>query len=228
MIEAMYLVLTKKYNFHVDVWKRYFEFLFAAHGAKSDKNNEDYILLQDVDLTDKEKALSRALQIITERKPQVELITKFAIEEYKYGNSEKGKTMLESIVHSYPKRTDIISTYLDMEIKYVKRKKNIRNLFEKLLNRDTVKINQVKFLFKRYLEFEVQNGSEKDIERVKQMASEFASKIGKGAESEGEGESDSEAEGEEADQPQDVQDEAQELEAEGEDIDMEESSEDSE
>jgi hypothetical protein len=151
MIEAMYLVLTKKYNFHIDVWKRYFEFLFLAHHVKSNPKHEDHILLQDCDLTDKEKALSKSLQIITERKPQVELITKFSIEEYKYGNTEKGKTMLESIIHSYPKRTDIISTYLDMEIKYVKRKQNIRNLFEKLLNRENVKINQVKFLFKRYM-----------------------------------------------------------------------------
>lgn len=68
--------------------------------------------------------------------------------------------MFESIVHSYPKRTDIISTYLDMEIKYVKKKQNIRNLFEKLLAREKVKINQIKFLFKRYLEFEMEHGSE--------------------------------------------------------------------
>lgn len=47
-----------------------------------------------------------------------------------------------------------------MEIKYVKKKQNIRNLFEKLLAREKVKINQIKFLFKRYLEFEMEHGSE--------------------------------------------------------------------
>lgn len=36
------------------------------------------------------------------------------------------------------------------------------------------------------IEFEVANGSEKDVERVKEKAAEFAAKIGKGAESEGE------------------------------------------
>lgn len=91
IIEGIYLIMTKKYNFHLDVWKKYFEYLFMAHHIKTNKKHEDHILLQDVQLTDKEKVLSKALQIITDRKEQVTLITKYAIEEYKYGNTEKGE-----------------------------------------------------------------------------------------------------------------------------------------
>ena len=204
IIEPIYLILTKKFNFHLDIWKKYFEYLFLASKIKSNSKHEDHILLKEVDLTEREKVLSKSLQVIQDRKEQVELITKYAIEEYKYGNCEKGKTMLESIIHSYPKRTDIISTYIDMEVKYVKKKISVRNVFEKLLSRDKIKINQIKFLFKKYLAFEVENGTEKDVERVKQKAADFAAKFGKGGQEE-----DNEDEGEDMDDGSDNENEAE-------------------
>jgi rRNA biogenesis protein RRP5 len=154
VIEGIYIILTRKYNFHLDVWKSYIEYLFLAHNIKDDETHEDHILLQEVDISEKEKVLSKALQIL-DRKQQIELIRKYATEEYKYGNTEKGRTMYESIMHSYPKRTDIIATFLDLEIRHTKNKLNVRKVFEKLLAREEVKLKQAKFLFKRYLEFEV-------------------------------------------------------------------------
>lgn len=38
--------------------------------------------------------------------------------EYKYGQPESGRTMFEGIVTNYPKRMDVWSIYMDMEIKY--------------------------------------------------------------------------------------------------------------
>ena len=105
IIEGIYVILSRKYKFDVDIWKRYIEYLFTAQKIKDDESNEDHILLVDVELSEKEKVLSRALQIL-DRKDQIELIRKYAIEEYKQGNIEKGRTMFESIIHSYPKRTD--------------------------------------------------------------------------------------------------------------------------
>ncbi|CAI2362226.1 unnamed protein product [Moneuplotes crassus] len=204
IIEGFYIILTKKYNFHLDVWKKYVEYLFEAHNIKEDDKHPDHILLVDVELTEKIDVLSKALKIL-ERKQQIELMRKYATEEYKYGNIEKGRTMHESIIHSYPNRTDIVSTYLDLEIKHSKNKGNIRKVFDKLLARENIKLKQIKFLFKRYLEFETEYGSEKDVERVRNKAQEFASKFGND-----EGESDSEAEGEDEGESEDEQGPAEE------------------
>lgn len=44
----------------------------------------------------------------------VEVLSKFSQMEFKYGNSEIGKTMLESTLSNFPKRTDLGSVYTDM------------------------------------------------------------------------------------------------------------------
>jgi len=48
----------------------------------------------------------------------VNLISKFGMLEFKYGQPENGRTMFEGIVSNYPKRMDIWSIYMDMEVKY--------------------------------------------------------------------------------------------------------------
>ena len=47
----------------------------------------------------------------------VEAISKFAQCEFKYGEKERGGTMFESLVTSYPRRTDLWSVYVDMLVK---------------------------------------------------------------------------------------------------------------
>ena len=47
----------------------------------------------------------------------VELISKFAQMEFKLGEPERGKTMFENILSTYPKRTDLWSIYIDMVTK---------------------------------------------------------------------------------------------------------------
>ena len=42
-------------------------------------------------------------------------ISKFAQMEYKLGDPERGRTIFEGIVDSYPKRWDLWSVYMDME-----------------------------------------------------------------------------------------------------------------
>ena len=44
----------------------------------------------------------------------VDLTSKFAQLEFKYGEVEKGKSLFESLITSYPKRTDLWSVYIDM------------------------------------------------------------------------------------------------------------------
>ena len=47
----------------------------------------------------------------------VEMISKFAQMEFKFGEPERGKTMFENILSTYPKRTDLWSIYIDMVTK---------------------------------------------------------------------------------------------------------------
>ena len=47
----------------------------------------------------------------------VEMISKFAQMEFKLGEPERGKTMFENILSTYPKRTDLWSIYIDMVTK---------------------------------------------------------------------------------------------------------------
>ena len=48
----------------------------------------------------------------------VETIAKFAQMEFKFGEPERGKTMYENILSTYPKRTDLWSVYVDMVTKH--------------------------------------------------------------------------------------------------------------
>lgn len=43
-------------------------------------------------------------------------IAKFAQMEYKLGDAERGKTIFEGIIDSHPKRLDLWSVYVDMEV----------------------------------------------------------------------------------------------------------------
>lgn len=49
--------------------------------------------------------------------PDIELISKFAQFEFKYGEPERGRTMFESLVSSYPRRVDLWSIFIDMMLK---------------------------------------------------------------------------------------------------------------
>ncbi len=45
------------------------------------------------------------------------IISKFAQFEFKFGDTERGRTMFESLLSSYPKRVDLWSVYIDMMTK---------------------------------------------------------------------------------------------------------------
>jgi len=76
---------------------------------------------------------------------------------------------------TYPKRTDIWSIYLDMEIKY-STIDNVRNIFERCLQL-RLKPKKMKFFFKRYLLFENKVGETQRIEYVKNLANEYVQSI---------------------------------------------------
>jgi rRNA biogenesis protein RRP5 len=99
----------------------------------------------------------------------------------KEGNPERGRTMFEGILRNYPRRTDIWSVYIDQEIKQGDIQR-IRALFERATHLD-LNAKSMKFLFKRYLDFERSEGDDERIAHVKQRAMEYVSnKFGSAAE----------------------------------------------
>ena len=89
--------------------------------------------------------------------------------------------MFVGILRNYPRRTDIWSVYIDQEIKQGDIQR-IRALFERATHLD-LNAKSMKFLFKRYLDFERSEGDDERIAHVKQRAMEYVSnKFGSAAE----------------------------------------------
>ena len=182
IIEGIYKLLIKKYGADVSIFEKYLEYVFEAKYGDSIDTEE---------ISEPRAILSRGLQSLT-RNEQVQLISKFGMLEYRFGNLESGRTMLNSIISSYKKsknsnadNTEIklsgnkiryVGIYLDMEIKFGN-KSTTRQLFDRLLRREKIKLPHLKYIFKRYLEYEMAHGTEKDVERVKEKAQEMVAKM---------------------------------------------------
>lgn len=48
----------------------------------------------------------------------VDVIGKFAQLEFRYGDAEKGRTMFDKVLTSYPKRTDLWSVFIDLTVRH--------------------------------------------------------------------------------------------------------------
>ncbi|XP_020036363.2 protein RRP5 homolog isoform X2 [Castor canadensis] len=116
------------------------------------------------------RVLQRALECLP-TKEHVDVISKFAQLEFQLGDAERGKAIFESILSTYPKRTDVWSVYIDMLIKHGSQKE-VRDIFERVIHLSLAP-KRMKFFFKRYLDFEKQHGTEKDVQAVKTKALEY-------------------------------------------------------
>ncbi|KAI8821806.1 uncharacterized protein EV422DRAFT_495369 [Fimicolochytrium jonesii] len=148
--EQLHQVATKKFNKSSKIWTS-----FGLFQLKRGKVEEA------------RKILQRSLQSLAKRK-HVKTICKFAQMEFKYGEPERGRTIFEGIMSNYPKRVDLWSVYLDMEI----RNGDVsitRRLFERVI---ALKFSskKMKFFFKKYLDFEKKNGTPETVNHVKQAA----------------------------------------------------------
>ncbi|KAJ5978090.1 hypothetical protein N7501_001432 [Penicillium viridicatum] len=131
--------------------------------------------------------LPRALQSLPAH-THVETTSKFAQLEFRSANGdvERGRTVFEGLLSSFPKRIDLWNVLLDLEIK-VGDAEQVRRLFERVLGLQSgkkgpvsvdaskkLKPKQARFLFKKWLSFEeglaATNGDEKMVEEVKARA----------------------------------------------------------
>lgn len=120
------------------------------------------------------ETLRRALQSL-EKHDHIEFLAGYAGSEYKFGDCQKGRTNFENILSGFPKKSEIWNRYLDMEIKYGKEQEGIRFLFDKVCSLPW-KEKQIKGFFKKYLNYELREGTPKTQERVRNLAREYVEK----------------------------------------------------
>ncbi|XP_076757290.1 ribosomal RNA Processing 5 [Xylocopa sonorina] len=130
--------------------------------------------LLKIGLKDKSRhIMQRALQSLPASE-HVNLMARFALMENRLGDKERAQTLFEHILSSYPKRVDIWSCYVDALIK-----SNDIDIARKVLERaivQTLPPRKMKTLFKKFISFEEQYGTQEDVARVQQMAVEYVEK----------------------------------------------------
>lgn len=106
------------------------------------------------------------------------LTLKFAALEFhsKSGSPERGRTIIEGLLSTFPKRLDIWNQLLDLEIQQGD-KEIIRGVFQRFIKSRVLKPKPAKTWFKKWSEWEEKNGDKKDCERVKALAKDWVKNV---------------------------------------------------
>ncbi|KAI3446386.1 hypothetical protein Pfo_003051 [Paulownia fortunei] len=144
--------MARKFKHSCKVWLRRIQSLL--------KKNSDGV----------QSVVNRALLSLPRHK-HIKFISQTAILEFKCGVPDRGRSMFEGMLREYPKRTDLWSIYLDQEIR-LGDADLIRALFERAISL-SLPPKKMKFLFKKYLEYEKSIGDEERIESVKKKAMDY-------------------------------------------------------
>ncbi|KXL41438.1 hypothetical protein M433DRAFT_157435 [Acidomyces richmondensis BFW] len=127
--------------------------------------------------------LSRALQSVPTNEHRL-LTAKFAALEFHSaeGDAERARTIFEGLVTEWPKWASGWDMWVDLERSRLahidaveakeEQKRKVRALFERMAAQK-MKKRRAKFVFKRWLEFEENEGDGKSAERVKGLAKEW-------------------------------------------------------
>ena len=116
------------------------------------------------------EVFTRAVRSLDKSK-HIDMIVKMGVLEFKVGEAERGKTILEGLVGRFPKRLDVWAVYIDQLAK----KEDIhgvRGLFDRVLSRHLT-TKKAKFLFKKWLSIETRIGDEAGQEKAKERAREW-------------------------------------------------------
>ena len=101
----------------------------------------------------------------------LDLTTQAAQMEFKYGDPERGRTLFEGLLGTWPKRLDLWIVLADAEIR-IGEKQRVRDVFERALKVKT-KPRNAKFLFKKWIAWEDKVGDQKSQDVVKAKAREY-------------------------------------------------------
>ncbi|NWS73306.1 RRP5 protein, partial [Crotophaga sulcirostris] len=151
--EELYHTMLKRFRQEKSVWLKYASFLLKQG---------------QIDAT--HRLLERALKALP-TKEHVDVISRFAQLEFRFGDTEHAKALFESTLSSYPKRTDIWSIYMDIMIKHGSQKE-VRDIFERVIHLSLAP-KKMKFFFKRYLDYEKKFGTTESVLAVKRAALEY-------------------------------------------------------
>ncbi|KAG0305918.1 rRNA biogenesis protein rrp5 [Dissophora globulifera] len=146
----LYTTMTKKFAQSSKVWTGFGH--FQLHHGHLEAGRE---------------LLQRSLKSLPKRK-HIKTISKFAQLEFKYGEPERGRTIFEGVMSNYPKRIDLWSVYIDMEVRNGEQDA-VRRLFARVVSLK-LSSKKMKFFFKKWLAYEKDNGDEEHIEEVKRRA----------------------------------------------------------
>ena len=116
--------------------------------------------------------LPRAMQSLPKYN-HLDLTSKFAHLEFRSGNgdAERGRTIFEGLLTTFPRRLDLWNVLLDLEIREGD-KERIRSIFGRVTS-SKLKARKAKYFFKRWLEYEEKEGDAKSCENVKARAGEY-------------------------------------------------------
>lgn len=153
----LYEEMVKKFKTSCKVWVQYGLYYFHQKELKIAR-----------------ECLQRSLKVLPRRK-HLKITLKFARFEFKFGDPEVGRTIFEGLISNNPKRTDIWSVYIDLEVS-LEEIQNGRRLYERATNLN-LSSKKMKFLFKRYLDFEKKNGDESTVEHVVQAARNYVASL---------------------------------------------------
>lgn len=101
----------------------------------------------------------------------VQLISKFAQLEFKHGDAERGRTLLEGLVTAHPKKTDLWLVYAEAVLKHLGIE-HARKVLERACNLG-FSIHKMRPLYKKWLEMESKHGDAAAVELVKAKAEKF-------------------------------------------------------
>lgn len=138
--------------------------------------------------------LPRALQSLPSH-THVETTSKFGQLEFRStnGDIERGRTVFEGLLSSFPKKIDLWNILLDLEIKNGDAEQ-VRRLFERVLgiqkgaaaaaggSAKKLRPKQARFFFKKWLDFEeklasADGGNEKMVEDIKAKAADYVKSL---------------------------------------------------
>ena len=120
-----------------------------------------------------QETLRKSMQALPSRH-HVHMSSQAALLEFKLGDPEKGRSIMEQLLQDNPKRTDLWSVYMDQEVSHGTQQR-ARALFERCIH-TTLPPKKMKFVFKKYLEYEKKHGDEDTVEDVKRKAMDYVNR----------------------------------------------------
>jgi rRNA biogenesis protein RRP5 len=117
--------------------------------------------------------LPRATQALPQH-THINLTIKFAALEFRSqnGSPERGRTIFEGLLSTFPKRLDIWNQFLDLEVQQNDHE-TVRALFERVVKMKHLRPKGAKAWFKRWSDWETKNGDSKSQSKVRVKAEQW-------------------------------------------------------